>query len=684
MIQNNETTISRYIGDETDLIIPNTIELNEKTYKVTSIGKYAFYECTSLTSITIPNSVTAIGDSAFERCTSLIYCEVTSKPNEWSSNWNHGCPVYYGITKDNKVEQDGIIYVIQNNEAIVTEYVGNDISLTIPNNIKFNGKTYKVTTIGYDAFRHCTSLKSVTISSSVTAIGGGAFGYCTSLISVTIPSSVITIGARAFVACNLLTIYCEATSQPAGWSYVWLVDEIPVYYGITKDNKVEQDGIIYVIQNNEAIVTEYVGNDISLTIPNNIEFNGKTYKVTTIGKYAFRHCLSLSNIIIASNVTTIRDYAFSGCTSLENVYYEGTIKDWCNLEFNDEHSNPMSYAKHFYMLNSNNEYEEVTSIEIPDTVTSIGDYQFYGFNNVTSITIPSSVTTIGDYAFSWCTSLTSIVIPSSVTAIGDGVFKSCTSLTSIKIPSSVTTIESFAFADCTSLTSIVIPSSVTTIGRYAFSGCTSLTSITIPSSVTTIGDYAFSWCTSLTSIVIPSSVNIIGNWAFSGCTSLTIYCEAASKPSSSYCWDIDERPAYYGITKDNKIEKDGIIYVIQNNEAIVTRYVGKDTSLTIPSAIELDGKTYNVTTIGESAFESCTSLTSVTIPSSVTTIGISAFSDCTSLTSVTIPSSVTTIGNWAFEGCTSLTIYCEASSKPSGWNSSWNYSNCEVVWGYNG
>ena len=231
--------------------------------------------------------------------------------------------------------------------------------------------------------------------------------------------------------------------------------------------------------------------------------------------------------------------------------------------------------------------------------------------------------------------LKDIVIPNSVTAIGYSAFYKCTSLQSVTILDSVTSIGGLAFGDCKSLTSITIPDSV-------FSNCTSLTSITIPNSVTRITRYAFNNCTSLTSITIPDSVTSIGDSAFYNCTSLTSI-KIPDSVTSIGEW------AFYGCTSL--------------------------TSIVIPNS---------VTSIGERAFRDCTSLTSIVIPDSVTSIGICAFYNCTALKKVVIPYSVKVIGDSAFRGCTSLTIYCEASSKPSGWNRYWNYSNRPVVWNYKG
>ena len=169
--------------------------------------------------------------------------------------------------------------------------------------------------------------------------------------------------------------------------------------------------------------------------------------------------------------------------------------------------------------NAFNSCEFLTSINIPDSVTNIGDGTFFYCKSLTSINIPDCVTSIG--AFFDCDSLTSINIPDSVTSIGDYAFFGCDSLTSINIPDSVTSIGDYAFSDCKSLKSINIPDSVTSIGNDAFEDCSSLMSINIPDSVNDIGDRAFGGCNSLTSINIPNSVKRIGDFAFAGCDSLS-------------------------------------------------------------------------------------------------------------------------------------------------------------------
>ena len=284
--------------------------------------------------------------------------------------------------------------------------------------------------------------------------------------------------------------------------------------------------------------------------------------------------------------------------------------------------------------------ENLSSVVIPDSVTSISDYAFYGCTGLTSIVIGDSVTSIGMHAFWDCTRLTSIVIPDSVTSIGRFAFSGCTGLTDVYIPDidawcniSFSSSDSNPmyygdnlYLDGNLVTELIIPDGVTSIGDYAFEGCTSLTSIMIPDSVTSIGDYAFEGCTSLTSIMIPDSVTSIGYVAFFDCTGLTSIT-------------VDEDNTSYQSIDGNLYSKDG--------RTLIHYAIGKkNTSFTIPDRVK---------SIGEWAFRDCTGLTSIVIPDSVTSIGWYAFGDCTGLTSIVIPDSVASIGFGAFYNCTGLT-----------------------------
>ena len=391
---------------------------------------------------------------------------------------------------------------------------------------------------------------------------------------------------------------------------------LQAFAGFNTSTKIQVGDLYYYLDNDnlQAEVTsmqsgKYAGD---IVIPSSINYEAKTYSVTSIGSSAFEYCSGLTSVTIPNSVTSIGNYAFHGCNGL-------------------------------------------TSLTIPESVTSIRYQAFYGCSSLTSVTIPEGVTRIGDLAFRDCTSLTSVTIPNSVTSIGSQAFWGCSGLTSVTIPNSVTFIGSSAFSGCSGLTSVTIPNSVTSIEQYTFYNCSGLTSVNIPESVTSIGSSAFygtKWfndqpdgvvyagnhayrykgtmpentsitikdgtksicvgafqnCISLTSVSIPNSVTSIGYNAFSGCSGLT--------------------------------------------------------SVTIPNS---------VTSIGSSAFSGCSGLTSVVIPNSVTSIGESTFSGCSGLTSVVIPSSVTKIDSEAFQGCTGLKdVYCYPTEVPETNGSAFN------------
>jgi len=280
-----------------------------------------------------------------------------------------------------------------------------------------------------------------------------------------------------------------------------------------------------------------------------------------------------------------------------------------------------------YRGNSYNTYsnEYQGNVDIPGEVTykneiykvtNIWYGAFCDCSALTSVTIPNGVTSIEEKAFYRCSGLTSVTIPNSVMTIGNYVFKQCSALTSITIPNSVAVIGIYAFDECSALTSVIIPNGVTTIAGCAFSNCTSLTSVTIPNSVTTIESDAFEGCYSLTSITIPNSVTSIKSGAFSVCYGLTSIM--VEEGNSKY----DSRDNCNAIIETGTNQ---LLFGCQNTK--------------IPNS---------VTSIGDFAFHGCIGLISVTIPNSVTSIGAWAFYNCSSLSSITIPNSVTSIGDKAF------------------------------------
>ncbi|MBR6917448.1 MAG: leucine-rich repeat protein, partial [Clostridia bacterium] len=312
----------------------------------------------------------------------------------------------------------------------------------------------------------------------------------------------------------------------------------------------------------------------------------------------------------------------------------------------------------------------------PGGRVSIGNDVFYDCSKLTTITIPDSVTSIGVQAFSGCNSLqyneydnakylgndsnpyvalikakskdfTTCSINDNTRVIAYNAFSQCKSLSSITIPDSVTSIGYDAFNGCSSLTSINIPDNVTSIGSNAFNGCSSLTSITIPDSVTSIGEYVFYNCSSLKSVEIGNSVTSIGDGAFNHCSkleSITVSSGNKKYHSSGNCLIDTETKTLIKGCRTSVIPNDGSVTSIGYSAFSDCSQL---TSITIPGG---------VTSIGSTAFFGCSSLASITIPDSVTSIGSSAFYGCSSLTSVTIGNGVTSIGYSAFYKCSSLEI----------------------------
>jgi len=396
----------------------------------------------------------------------------------------------------------------------------------------------------------------------------------------------------------------------------------------------------YEILNNEVIITGCNKSATVVEIPKTID----NYPVTEIGSDAFDRCRRLTSVSIPDSVTKIGDYAFAYCSGLIKVNITD-IKSWCNISFGDTWSNPLYYAKNLY-INDN----LITDLIIPNGVTKIGDYAFYGYSRLTSISIPDSITEIGSWAFYGCSELTSVSIPDSVTEIGISAFYNCSGLISVSIPDSVTEIGEYAFYGCSGLTSVSIPDSVTEIGSYAFYRCSVLTSVSIPDSVTEIGSRAFSFCIGLTSVNIPDSITKIGSHAFSFCSVLT----SVSIPDS--VTEIGDEAFYNcsGLTKVNITDiKSWCNILFSSPDSNPLNYANKlyinnnlITDLIIPNG---------VTKIGDYAFRGCSELISVSIPDSVTEIGSHAFYGCSGLTSISIPNGVTKIGSWAFSYCSVLT-----------------------------
>ena len=330
-----------------------------------------------------------------------------------------------------------------------------------------------LTSIGNFSFYNVDGLTGITIPDSVAIVGAYAFYDCDNLTTIIIPEGAINIGRYAFCQCQELT-------------------------DVTISNSVTTIG---------DCAFSSCDNLTDITIPDS---------VTSIGNHAFTYCDSLTSVSIGNGVTTIGDGAFGVCLSLTGIWVNES-----NGYFSSNSSGILFDKRKETLIAFPGGISGTYTI--PDSVTTIGEYAFYGCINLTGITIPDSVTSIGNHAFFDCENLTGITIPDSVTSIGNHAFYSCNSLTDITIPDSVTTIGEYAFSFCNSLTDITIPDSVTSIGKHAFIYCFSLTGITIGSGVTTIGEYAFAWCGNRTEVHFKGPAPVFGSSIFANVTASAYY-----------------------------------------------------------------------------------------------------------------------------------------------------------------
>ena len=589
---------------------------------VTSIGDYAFWNCTGLTSISIPNNVTSIGSSAFESCSQLASIEIPSSVTSIGDYAFSGCS---GLTSVNIPEDVTSIgeRVFMNCSQLA--------SIEIPKS---------VTSIGKYAFSGCSGLTSITILGGVTSIGDFAFSSCSQLASIEIPSSVTSIGNSAFWNCTGLT-------------------------SITIPNRVTSIG---------NFAFRYCRSLASITIPDS---------VTSIGVVAFDSCTNLKTISLSCGSTlkksdfgrqanlvsyvshTLKKTEAKAVTCTENGNKEYWTCEHCKKYFLSNDTNPETAkaveqsetvipASHKltkveakdatcsesgnkeywtcehckkYFLSDDTNPETAKAVELSETILPAIQHKNAELRNASEPT-ETSPGYSGDLYCPDCDKVVEkgytywnegnltwkLYEDGTLNISGTGAMKDYNAddnpspaynnskVKKIVIEKGVTSVGDYAFRSCNNLTSIMISNSVTSIGNSAFFYCTSLTSVTIPDNVTSIENYAFAY-TGLKSITIPDSVTNIGNYAFAGCKDLT--------------------------------------------------------SITIPDS---------VTSIGNSAFYNCSSLTSITIPDSVTSIGTATFSGCKNLTSITIPDSVTSIGKDAFKNCSSLqtiSLSCKSSLKKS-------------------
>ena len=459
--------------------------------------------------------------------------------------------------------------------------------------------------------------------------------------------------------------------------------------------------------------------------------------ITAIGASAFDCMLNLEEVTLPETLTEIGDYAFNGCRKLEYlavppsvisigecaIGYDGVqlpgfilygypapsasqqyalendvafvdLSEGTAWRFDEDCGKltligfgPMTDYENTDALPWYEKRELIQTIAMPRSLTSVGNYAFYGCGSLTEISLPGKVTSIGASAFYDCAGLTEIVFPDSLTAIGQYAFYGCGGLAEFAIPDGLTSLGDYAFSGCTGPSEITIPDGLTSIGEYAFENCAGLTGVTLPDSmtvipkglfsgtgltkidfpesVTDIRGYAFAKCTGLTEVTVPGNLHHIGSYVFQDCTGLTRvtlldaenpdnYVNSIATGLFSGCANLKDVniPAYMaGIGREAFRGCSGLTEVTIPDTVVsigsgVFRECSGLTEVTIPDA---------VVSIGSGVFRECSGLTAVTIPDSVTNIPDEAFYGCSGLTEFTIPATVTRIGSYVFQGCSGLT-----------------------------
>ena len=644
LMNKDKTALVQFPGAKTSYVIPET---------VTELPDYAFSSNKNLTSITVHGGLKTLGDSVFSGCTALKNVNLCEGIETIGWNAFNGCSAL--------------------------------VELTIPASVK---------TIGTGAFSGCSALKKIHFLGDAPSIASDAFGFEFSETS--------KVAATAYYPGDNTT-WTEDKLQNYGGNLVWMVEGAvelvdmgtcgdAITWTLDVENTLTISGSGAMTNyNSPAMVPWYAYRETITKVVLDDTITGLTdyafremvnltditlpSGLTEISKDAFYGCFGLTAIVIPDGVTTIGDRAFYGCNKLASVTFgEGLQNVGANAFYNTPWLEQQTDENGFTVIGGvlvqylGDETEvvvpetvrvigseafslkrnKITSVTLPDTVTSIQTKAFYQLNMLLSVNIPASVTFIGAEAFRSCYKLTSVVIPEGITEIGAQAFRGCEKLTKVQLPGTLKVIGERAFMSCFSLAEISLPEGLKEIGEYAFGDCRALPAVTLPQTLTTIGEDAFRSCEALTEVTIPDSVTVMGQGAFDYCVSLSKLTIGSG---------------------------------LRELAGEVFARCSSLTEVTIP---------INIYKIGSAAFRHCTSLEKINFakPAAVYSVkgGVEddwegddpvvlpdigealeiydyAFGNCQSLTKVELPSNLTYLHATAFQGSLNTTFYQVNSKK---------------------
>ena len=583
------------------------------------------YLCTgmkNLDSLTFLGRVKSIGSDAFNSCYNLKTLHYDDTMESW-------CQIDFATASSNPLRYADNVFIdkqqlkgeltIPKGIKSIKDYAfygcHHLTSLAISNEVTNIGKEAfyscyyltsisipdRVTNIGEGAFRACSSLTSVTIGNGITSIGAYTFSNCTNLVSLIVPDGVKSIAERAFSGCSGLvsvTIGEGVTSIDSHAFEDCSNLASVVWNAVNCENFTIGNTPFYCYNDDEYSVDFDVrGKITAFTFGEEVEH---------IPDFLCAGMEQLASVAFLGGVTSIGESAFANCNDLITLRYDGTLNSWCQIDFATATSNPMGYADRVFI----NRQQVEGKMNLPDGLTEIKDYVFYGCNALTSVIIPDKVINIGNEAFYDCCNLASITIPDMVTSIGNKAFYNCGSLASISIPKTITSIGHDAFEGCHGMDSVFYTgdmaqwckiyfkneySNPISHGHNLYMDNQLVVEVEIPKETTEINDYAFYGCSHLASIAIGEEVTSIGYNAFYGCNSLTsvtwkpIRYQDFASGDTPFCdeYKFDLREQITSFTFGDKV---------QHIPAWLCAGMSKLTAISLPSS---------VTSIGTSAFVDC-------------------------------------------------------------------------------
>lgn len=447
-----------------------------------SIGEKAFYNCSSLISTKLPDSLVSIGSYAFYK-TALHKIVIPEGVKDLQSYCFSSCNDLAFIVLPDSLQEIGMHCF---------SWCKSLVEISIPDG---------VIEIGNYMFSNCTSLSKVELSQNLIIVGSYAFEYCSSLKGLDLPASVYSIGSSAFK-------YSGIESFVAPESLIKIQDCV-FYHCEYLKKLILHDAITEIATSAFAYsaIESFVLPPKVTSVPDHMLSGCSSLEnlslhedVKRIGPAAFEYCEALTSFTLPSKVTGVSENMLRGCSSLENL----TL-----------HANVTSIGTHAF-----EDCVSLKSFALPSKVTGVPVYMLRGCSSLENLTLHNNVASIGADAFENCESLTSFTLPLKVTSVSSYILKGCRSLKTLTLHSNVTSIGTHAFEDCESLETFTLPLKVTGVPAYMLSGCHSLKTLTLHDDVKSIGSYAFSTCDSLSTVTVPDKVKSIESYVFSGCTNL--------------------------------------------------------------------------------------------------------------------------------------------------------------------